>query len=40
VRLQVDVVQNTANRRGTDGRHNAIGDGLPRQVLARPMQNS
>ena len=37
VRLQVDVVQNTANRRGTDGRHNAIGDGLPRQVLARPM---
>ncbi len=36
VRLQVYVVQNTANRRGTDSGHNPIGDRLPRQVLARP----
>ena len=37
MRLQVHIVQNTANRRATDSRHNPLCDRLMRQVLARPM---
>jgi putative transposase len=36
MRLQVHIVQNTANRRATDSRHNPLCDRLTRQVLARP----
>ena len=34
MRLQVHIVQNTANRRATDSRHNPLCDCLTRQVLA------
>ena len=37
MRLQIYIMQNPANRRCTDIRHNPLADRLPRQVLARPM---
>ena len=37
MRLQVHIVQNTANRRATDSRHHPLCDRLTCQVLARPM---
>ena len=33
--LQIDVVQDPADRPRADGRDDAVGDGLPGQVLAR-----
>src|SRR5512135_402986 len=39
MRLQIDLVQDPADGPGTDGRDDSVGDGLIRQVLARPMSD-
>jgi hypothetical protein len=39
MRLQIHLMQNPANRRRTDSRHNLLGDRLPRPTLARPMSD-
>jgi hypothetical protein len=37
--LQVDVVEDPADRPGADGGHDAVGDGLVGQVLTGPMSD-
>ena len=39
MRLQIDVVQQSADGRGTDRTNDAVRHGLPSQVLAGPMRN-